>query len=242
LSLDLERSGHGVNASPASIGERHLSLRDQVLSELRRRIIDAHYRPGERLTEDRLAADFGVSRNPVREALRVVEAEGFVELQPRRGAVVATPDGRTMREMFDARSVLEPLAARIAASRATGSQLQALRRLLDEARDATNEGDFDRVAELNTELHRAVVDMSGNRWLMQLSTAMYRHVHWVFRLGASSRAGHSWEEHVRLVEALEAHDPEAAEMAASDHVHAAESAAIDRSSAESASNAEPGDD
>src|SRR5204863_1769893 len=64
----------GVELGGESIGDRHLSLRDQVLAELRTRIIDAQYRPGERLTEDRLAADFGVSRNPVREALRVVEA------------------------------------------------------------------------------------------------------------------------------------------------------------------------
>jgi len=210
----------------ASIGDRHLSLRDQVLAELRTRIIDAQYRPGERLTEDRLAADFGVSRNPVREALRVVEAEGFIEIQPRRGAVVATPDERTMRDMFATRAVLEPLGARIAAERATSQELGALRRLLDDARDATNDGDFVRVAELNTALHHAVMQMSGNRWLVQFSTAMYRHVHWVFRLGASHRAVHSWEEHVRLVEALEAHDPSAAEEAARDHVHAAESAAI----------------
>jgi DNA-binding GntR family transcriptional regulator len=210
----------------ASIGARHLSLRDQVLAELRIRIIDAQYRPGERLTEDRLAADFGVSRNPVREALRVVEAEGFVEIQPRRGAVVATPDERTMRDMFATRAVLEPLAARIAAERATAQDLAALRRLLDDARDATADGDFVRLAELNTALHHAVMQMSGNRWLVQFSTAMYRHVHWVFRLGASHRAVHSWEEHVRLVEALEAHDPPAAEAAARDHVRAAESAAI----------------
>ena len=116
--------------------------------------------------------------------------------------------------------MIEPVAARVAAERATDADLAALRDLLDQARVATEQGDFDRVAELNTELHRAVV-MSGNRWLAQFSTAMYRYVHWVFRLGAPSRAAHSWEEHVRLVEALEAHDPDAAEQAAAEHVHAA---------------------
>jgi len=227
VSRPLEPPAPDPEFASGSIGDRHLSLRDQVLAELRTRIIDAQYRPGERLTEDRLAADFGVSRNPVREALRVVEAEGFIELQPRRGAVVATPDERTMRDMFATRAVLEPLGAQIAAERATVEELAALRRLLDDARDATNEGDFVRVAELNSALHHAVMRMSGNRWLVQFSTAMYRHIHWVFRLGASARAVHSWEEHVRLVEALEAHDPAAAEEAARDHVRAAESAAID---------------
>jgi DNA-binding GntR family transcriptional regulator len=208
------------------IGKRHSSLRDQVLFELRRRIVDAQYLPGERLTEDRLAADFGVSRNPVREALRVVEAEGFVEVQPRRGAIVSTPDEETMRDLFAVRALLEPLAARLAAGRARDDELASLRELLDQARLATEADDLDRVAELNSALHTRVVELSGNVWLAQFSLAMHRHVHWVFRLGAASRAAHSWKEHVRLVEALEAHDPDAAELAAAEHVRAAELAAI----------------
>jgi DNA-binding GntR family transcriptional regulator len=216
------------------IGERHLSLRDQVLVELRRRIVDAQYLPGERLTEERLAADFGVSRNPVREALRVVEAEGFVEVQPRRGAVVATPDAATMRDMFAVRAMLEPMAARLAAERASDSELASLRTLLGQARDATEEGNMVRVAELNSALHIRVFELSNNRWLLQFSVAMYRHVHWVFRLGAEARAAHSWQEHVLLVEALEAHDADAAELAAAEHVQAAATAAINEAGVHSA--------
>ena len=138
-----------------TIGSQHLALRDQVLAAA-----PAHHRrrlpPGERLTEDRLAADFGVSRNPVREALRVVEAEGLIEIQPRRGAVVATPDARTMRDMFAARACLEPLAARLAAERATAQEVAACG-LLDDARVATEQDDFVRVAELNSALHHAVI-------------------------------------------------------------------------------------
>jgi len=210
-----------------TIGAQHLTLRDQVLAELRRRIVEAEYRPGERLREDRLAQDFGVSRNPVREALRVVESEGFVQVEPRRGAVVATPDERTMQDLFDVRALLEPLAARYAAERATPADLVALRGLLEAARAATEAGDYPRVAELNTALHGRVAELSGNRWLVQFSTAIYRHVQWVFRLGVAVRAVHSWQEHVRLVEALEANDPDAAERAASDHVDAARHAAVE---------------
>ena len=90
-----------------TIGAQHLALRDQVLAELRQRIINGDYLPGERLTEDRLAEDFGVSRNPVREALRVVEAEGFVVIVPRRGAVVAIPESGTIADMFAVRERLE---------------------------------------------------------------------------------------------------------------------------------------
>jgi DNA-binding GntR family transcriptional regulator len=143
-----------------------------------------------------------------------------------------------MRDMFAVRGLLEPLAARLAAGRARDGQLASLRALLDEARLATEAGDLDKVADLNSALHTRVVELSGNLLLRQFSLSMYRHVHWVFRLGAATRATHSWKEHVRLVEALEAHDPDAAELAAAEHVHAAEIAAIDRSAAEGSHSGE----
>jgi DNA-binding GntR family transcriptional regulator len=217
-------ASHGASRT---IGARHLTLRDQVLAELRRRIVEAEYGPGERLREDRLAQDFGVSRNPVREALRVVEAEGFVHVEPRRGAVVATPDERTIGDMFAVRALLEPLAARLAAERASATDLVGLRGLLEQARTATEAGDYERVAELNTALHARVAELSGNRWVVQFSATMYRHVQWVFRLGAPVRAVHSWREHVRLVEALEAGDGDAAQRAAAQHVDAARRAAVE---------------
>ncbi|WP_432950598.1 GntR family transcriptional regulator [Kribbella sp. CA-253562] len=209
-----------------TIGADHVALREQVLSELRRRIVDGDYAQGERLTENRLADDFGVSRNPVREALRVVESEGFVEILPRRGAVVATLDETAIRDLFAVRKQLETLAAGLAAERATEDDVARLRALLVEANKATEAGDLARVAELNSALHVAVIDISGNRWLASLSSAMYHHVHWVFRVGAAQRAPHSWEEHIRLVDAIAAGDAEAAVAAAEAHVEAAAAAAL----------------
>ncbi|MGW7685366.1 GntR family transcriptional regulator [Kribbella sp. NPDC054772] len=209
-----------------TIGADHVALREQVLAELRRRIVDGEYGQGERLTETRLADDFGVSRNPVREALRVVEAEGFVQILPRRGAVVATLDETAVRDLFGVRQQLETLAAGLAAERATAEGIATLRRLISEANEATAAADFDRVAELNSAFHRAVIEVSGNRWLHSISAAMYHHVHWVFRVGAAQRAPHSSEEHVRLVDAIEAGDAEAASTAARLHVQAAAQAAL----------------
>jgi len=209
-----------------TIGADHVALREQVLAELRRRIVDGEYQEGERLTETRLADDFGVSRNPVREALRVVEAEGFVQILPRRGAVVATLDEAAVRDLFAVRQQLETLAAGHAAERATPEGIAMLRRLVEDANAATKAGDFDRVAELNSAFHRAVIEVSGNRWLLSMSAAMYHHVHWVFRVGAAQRAPHSSEEHVRLVDAIEAGDAEAATEAARLHVEAAAKAAL----------------
>ncbi|HEY4568201.1 MAG TPA: GntR family transcriptional regulator, partial [Kribbella sp.] len=120
-----------------TIGADHIALREQVLAELRRRIVDGDYAQGERLTETRLADDFGVSRNPVREALRVVEAEGFVHILPRRGAVVARLDETAVRDLFAVRQQLETLAAGLAAERATPEDIAGLRRLVEDAGKAT---------------------------------------------------------------------------------------------------------
>jgi DNA-binding GntR family transcriptional regulator len=210
---------------PQTIGSSHLALRDQVLAELRRRIVDGDYPPGERLTEDRLASDFGTSRNPVREALRVVEADGLVTLVPRRGAVVATPDASAVSELFAVRSSLESVAARLAAERATPAQVAELRALLEKAREATERGDLSQVAELNSAFHMRVTELSGNRWLRTLSASVYLHVHWIFRLTAAHRAPHSWQEHIRLVDAIADGDGDAAAIAAQVHVDAAALAA-----------------
>ena len=209
-----------------TIGSQHLALREAVLTELRRRILNGDYAPGERLTEDRLAADFGVSRNPVREALRVAKADGLVDTLPRRGAVVATPDAAAVRDLFAVRRSLEMVAARLAAERATNHDIAELRRLIGAAREATERDDLGRVAELNTELHLGVIAIGGNRWLASLSNSMYLHVHWIFRAGAASRAPHSWQEHARLVDAIESRDADAAEAVAGAHVDAAAEAAL----------------
>lgn len=210
-----------------TIGSEHLALRDQVLAELRRRIVNGDYPPGQRLTEDRLAADFGVSRNPVREALRIVQADGLVTMTPRRGAVVATPDASSVADLFAVRSSLETVAARMAAERATAQDVADLRALLDAAREATERDDLSRVAELNSDLHMRVIATSGNRWLSSISSSLYLHVHWVFRIGAAHRAPHSWQEHIRLVDAIEAGNPDEAEAAARAHVDAAAHAALE---------------
>jgi DNA-binding GntR family transcriptional regulator len=209
-----------------TIGADHIALREQVLAELRRRIVDGEYHEGERLTETRLADDFGVSRNPVREALRVVEAEGFVQILPRRGAVVSTLDETAVRDLFAVRQQLETLAAGLAAERATPEGIATLRGLVEDANKAAKAEDFDRVAELNSAFHRAVIEVSGNRWLHSISAAMYHHVHWVIRGCAAQRAPHSSGEHVRLVDAIEAGDAAAASTAAALHVEAAMKAAF----------------
>lgn len=211
--------------SYTTIGSSQQALRDRVLGELRTRILSGIYPPGERLTEERLADDFGVSRSPVREALRVTAEEGLVTLNPRRGAVVSTPDKNMTADLLLVRARLEPLATRLAAERATPADVEVLRDLLKQSQLATDEGRLDDVAELNTRLHMEVVRIADNEWLTTFSHRMYMHVQWIFRVSADRRAPHSWREHIEIIDAIAAGDAERAERVGGQHVHAAAKAA-----------------
>ena len=204
-----------------NLGAAHLPLRDQVTAELRRRILTGEFAPGERLVEDRLAALLGVSRNPIREAIRVLAAEAFVEVVPRRGATVARLSADEAEELFDVRMALEGLAARLAARKRAPWAVSRLGLLLDSARAAVDGGELDAVADLNTAFHAAVAEAAGNAYLNLVVEPMLRRAQWVFLQTAQARAPHSWQEHVGLYEAIAAGDEAAAEALAVAHVAAA---------------------
>jgi DNA-binding GntR family transcriptional regulator len=212
--------------TPSTIGEGHRPLRDKVVAELRRRIVDGDYPPGDRLTEERLAEAFGVSRNPVREAIRVLEAEGFLIAQPRRGAVVATLSAHDVRDLFDVRLALEPLAARLAAERDGPAAAEALREIMVAAGAAAREHQLDRVSELNTRFHATICAHAGNVLLRSMAETMHARLQWVYRQSAADRASHSWAEHEDLLLAIQAADGEKAATVATDHVLKAQAAAL----------------
>ncbi|MEV4754971.1 GntR family transcriptional regulator [Micromonospora sp. NPDC049559] len=204
-----------------NLGSSHLPLRDLVTQDLRRRILVGEFVPGERLVEDRLAELLGVSRNPVREAIRVLSAEGFVEVTPRRGAAVSRLSAEEAEELFDVRMALEGLAARLAARKQSPAAIQKLRDLLARSRAAVEGGDLLTVADLNTEFHTAVAEAAGNAYLNLVAGPMLRRAQWVFLQTAGARAPHSWTEHVGLLVAITDGDESAAEQHAVAHVEAA---------------------
>jgi DNA-binding GntR family transcriptional regulator len=210
-------------ASTATIGAEHRPLRDKVVEELRRRIIECDYAPGHRLTEDRLADDFGVSRNPVREAIRVLEREGFLVAQPRRGAVVASVSAQDVEELFDVRLSLEVLAAQQAAQRVDARGAALLRGLVADATAATTVTDL---ATLNSMFHAEICRLSGNALLIGIMESLRDRLEWIYRQSAVERAPHSWTEHEALATAIAAGDAEAAAHAAHTHVLAAREAAL----------------
>jgi DNA-binding GntR family transcriptional regulator len=204
-----------------TVGSAHLPLRDVVTAELRRRILSGELAQGVRLVEDRLAEQLGVSRNPVREAIRVLAAEGFVKVTPRHGASVAVLSAEEAEELFDVRMALEGLAARLAARKSTPQSAGALRGVLDTAREAVADGRLERVADLNTAFHAAVAEAAGNAYLNLVMGHMLQRVQWVFQQTAHLRAPHSWTEHLSLYEAIAAGDEDEAQARAVAHVAAA---------------------
>lgn len=206
---------------PVPVGIDHRPLRDIVCDAIRDRITAGEHRPGERLIEDRLADDLGVSRNPVREALRVLEVEGYVELIPRRGAVVATLSRGAVEDIFEVRSALEALGARLAARRATPARVAALGQVLDESDRALAGGDVRRLPTLNTRFHELVLETAGNELLRETMTPLRGRMQWIFSRTVAGRAPHSLAEHRALYEAVAAGDEERAAALAVAHVAAA---------------------
>ena len=177
--------------------------------------------PGTHLAENKLADQLGVSRNPVREAIRILATEGFIEVSPRRGAFVARLTPADAENLFDVRMALEPLGARLAARNGPTRGVETLRESIELARHAMQTHQLDELANLNTEFHIKVVEMSDNPYLVGIASQTIKRAQWVYRQNAATRAPHSWSEHQGLIEAIESGDEELAEAEARTHVAAA---------------------
>lgn len=204
-----------------NVGSDHRALRELVCDALRDRIIAGTLAPGDRLVEDRLAEELGVSRNPVREALRVLAVEGYVELVPRRGAVVARISLELVEQIFQVRMALEALAARLAARNADTDAARRVTQVLDEAEEAIASGEPALLPELNTRFHSLVLELAANPVLTDLMEPLRGRVQWIFSRTATGRAPHSLAEHRRLADAIASGDEEVAATVAVEHVAAA---------------------
>ena len=208
------------------LGEQHRPLRFLVVDELRERILSGEISPGVRLVEDHIAAELGVSRSPVREALRALETEGLVELSPRRGVFVAAVSQEDAVQIFEAREALESFAARLAARNATSDELLALQELLASTALALAEGNPEQITILNTEFHALICRIAGNQYIAELLTAISGRMEWIRRQNAMSRVPDWLHEHEAIVEAISAGDEELAAERAVSHIRAARDAYI----------------
>jgi len=184
-------------------------------------IVAGRIKPGDRLDEQSLAGRFGVSRTPIREALRQLAAAGFVEIRPHRGAVVSAPDPYRMMEMFEVMAELEAMSARLAARRLTDAAEAELARTLKACERAARGGDTDSYYRENELFHRALYAAGGNRFLAEQATALHKRLapYRRLQLRVRNRMRISQAEHQAIVAAICAGDPQAAGLAAHNHVN-----------------------
>jgi DNA-binding GntR family transcriptional regulator len=195
-----------------------------LAAALRDRVVRGVYPPGHRLTEDDLAEQYGVSRIPVREALRLLEGEGFVRVKPYSGTFVAELTAQDAADLLEIRGVLEPLAASRAAETRTDAHLDGLRQILADGTAALAAEDLEELAELNTKFHALLTEASGNSTLNQIIGTLQHKITWVYSVELPRRAADSWAEHRLIINALERSDADSARALMVAHVRSAQAA------------------
>lgn len=211
------RKANGTHMGTA-INQKPLYL--EVADRLRERIYTQAMKPGEWIDEKALCDELGISRTPLREALKVLSAESLVELVPRRGCCVRTLDGDGLNELFPVMASLEGLCARLAVEHCTAAQLRELERVHAQLEKAAAAGDVDRYFDHNHVFHRAVQELSHNRWLQRI-TGELRGVLRLARhkqLTVPGRLDESLAEHRAIMEAFRAGDAKSAQQAMEQHL------------------------
>lgn len=203
----------------------YLPLRDVVFNTLREAILKGELKPGERLMELQLASKLGVSRTPIREAIRMLEQEGLAVTIPRKGAEVAKMTEKDMEDVLEIREALDELAAKIACDRITEEQLGRLNEIKEEFEDSTRTNEVKRIAEADVGFHDVIYDATGNQKLVNmlnnLREQIYRYR--VEYLKDEKNYPVLIKEHEDIVKALSARDKE--EVVKAMHVHIANQAA-----------------
>jgi DNA-binding GntR family transcriptional regulator len=209
-----------------SLGRDHESLGQRVTDELRRSILTNRRRPGDRLIEDRLSEELGVSRVPIREALRALAAEGLVEVQPRRGASVADLSPEVARDLVEVRATLEGLNARLAARHHQPAIVAELRAVLAQGNRAARSRNVDDLVRLNGDFHDKLAEAGRNTILWDIMRVLRERTSLVFAANTARRAVQDWDEHSKILAAVIDGDEELASMLATRHVRRAAEAAF----------------
>lgn len=204
--------------SVRTLGASHLTLRQAVTDALRQAIFSGKFTPGQRLVEEQLAAELGVSRNPVGEALRVLQAEGLVEINPRRGATVTRISDEEAREIVELRASLEGLCARLATRRCNAGDRAEIAELLGRGETASAADDGEALGRLHAEVHQLMARIGRNRHLNGFVQSLRDKTQWLYSTSLSWRARQSWAEHAAILSAVSAGDEELASILASRHV------------------------
>jgi len=198
------------------------SFRDQAYVALKQAITDADiyaHREEIRLDDRALAQALGVSRTPIREAMTILEQEGFLRTVPRRGVFIIRKTKKQILEMIEMWAALESMAARLATLNASDDEIGKLRHMFDNFRSETPAEHIQEYSEANIAFHQAIIGLSGSHLMGQTIENLFIHVRAIRRMtiSQSDRAARSIVDHMRIIEALESRDTELAERLVRQH-------------------------
>ncbi|MGQ9371966.1 GntR family transcriptional regulator [Azospirillum sp. ST 5-10] len=208
-----------INVQPLDVGT---TFRSQVYRTLKHAIVemDIYDHPGEvRLDERQLSEQLGVSRTPIREALTLLEQEGFVRLEPRRGIFVVRKTKQEIIEMIVAWAALESMAARLAAQRASDDDIRSLWDLFGAFEERSLSEHMKEYSDANIAFHKAIIRLSGARLLQDMTDNLFIHIRAIRKLtiAQDNRMERSIHDHREIITALEARDADLAERLSRDH-------------------------
>lgn len=195
-------------------------LRTDAYEALREAILLGQLRPGERVVEAEIARQMGISRGPIREAVRQLEQDGLVEYQPRRGVIVAELTRERVLDAYAVRAQLEGLASRLAAEHIVPAGLAHLETLLETMRTHADADDATALLQTDVQFHEYICTVAGNRVLLRLWTSLGPHA-WTLFSGAQQR-GHTTlaalaDRHQPIIDALRSRDVDEAERVGKEH-------------------------
>lgn len=198
----------------------YLPLRDVVFHTLRQAILRGELKPGERLMEIHLAQKLGVSRTPVREAIRKLELEGLVRMIPRKGAVVAEITISDLEDVLEVRMALEELAVKLACRMLTPEQIEQIGALADEFEQTLYGEDVGACAQADMRFHEAIYEATGNGRLVQILNNLREQMYRYRMEYLKDRDAHQQlvQEHAEILEALAAGDVDRALEASGRHI------------------------
>jgi DNA-binding GntR family transcriptional regulator len=200
----------------------NVSFRDQAYAALKQAIMNADiyaHRDEIRLDERQLSQALGVSRTPIREAMTLLEQEGFLRIVPRRGVFILRKTKKQIIELIEMWAALESMAARLATLNASDADIAALRHMFDEFRNATPAEHIDEYSDANIAFHQAIIGLSGSHLMGKTIENLFIHVRAIRRMTISQRdrAERSIIDHMRIIDALEQRDTEQAERLVRQH-------------------------
>ncbi|MBR4410653.1 MAG: GntR family transcriptional regulator [Firmicutes bacterium] len=200
--------------------QNHRPLREIVYEELKRQILVGEIAPGTRMMEVELADVMGVSRTPVREAIRKLEKEGLVTIEPRKGAYASNISIKDMVDVLEVRQGLEGMAAAIASGKITERQKAELLNVVEKYKAAVESANIEEIIKYDEEFHSMIISISGNKTLMQVFSTVqelalrFRYIYY----DDFNRYESMPREHQLIEEAIMSGDAEKARVAAGDHV------------------------